>query len=529
MRRQKLAGLSGVARFLGSARCDWEKSRAHTKYERTYLSMLDLEKAQIWIDRLRKFKESGGHVPEALVSQACADLAITRSSVWNLINRGLPAKRGRKPILLTDQQLEAYFEGFGSCARAIRILENRGCETPTARQFQRGVQRQLTEKQRLYAKGGPKLAYPHRLFIERTEPGRSLFLEADHKVVSVLVIPERGRTPVRPRITLFMDTTTRAIASVCISINPTEAEILSAFGAAMARTPELSPAHGIPKFVRIDNGLDFTAKGFEENVEDLGGRIVPTPPYSPHKKGKVERVFRTYDEHCCALMPCYLDGPKNRDGKLAQLDDVEPYPFNRFVEETLAWIAKYNFESKHSALGMTPSEAWDADDGYIEELTPAQHRRFTRRVVKGGRKVQTRGIRVYNRWYIHEDLERHIGERVEVRGFPHDKTSLDVWVGGTFLCSVEPQSEITDEKKSRIMKSRRKHSVETAKIAKEAKRKARYRYLGVTDDGPLKDITDVDPTSREVADATDDEEGILKRLGLGRRRHGRRDSHRRGE
>lgn len=296
----------------------------------------------------------------------------------------------------------------------------------------------------------------------------------------------------------------------------------------MDYTPALTPGHGIPRFLRVDNALEFSANGVKANCKAIGIRHMPTPPYSPQKKGKVERLFRTMDEELFVFMPCYLNGPRKRNGKLAELADVEPWPFERVVSETLEWVANYNYKRPHSSLdGLTPAQAWIEDKTPVNPIDPETLRRYTRRLIGSGTKVHPMGVKAFRGWFTDHKLEKHIGKTVELRGLPHDKTKVEVWLNNRFLTVAHPQDELTTEQKERILADRKAHSDETAKVNLRAKRAARRRHQGVTKNEPLKDVTDVVATPQEEANSKKDS-SILKRMGLADRRGGKRAPRKRG-
>lgn len=492
------------------------------------MSALNRLNAEAWLAQLSAYRDEAGSIPDELVREAAEDLDRDPRSVWRLLERGLPAKTGRKPYVLSDEQIDTYYEAFGSCKRAVQLLEMRGREAPALRKFQRAVNRQLTNKQRRHAREGPKGSQRDRLFIQRDEIGRGVCLEMDHKVLDVMVIPVRGQRPTRLRMTVAMCAKTRVISGICLSTSPTETEVLSVLGAAMDYTPELTPGHGIPRFLRVDNAPEFSANGVKANCKAIGIRHMPTPPFSPNKKGKVERIFRTFNEELFAFMPCYLNGPRKRNGKLAELADIDPWPFDRVVAETLEWVADYNFKRPHTSLdGRTPAQAWIEDTTPINPIDPETLRRYSRRLISSGEKVHPLGVRAHRRWYTDYKLEKHIGKKVELRGLPHDKTKVEVWLENRFLTVAHPQVDLSTDQKERIMTGREAHSDETSKANLRAKKAARRRFQGVTKNEPLKDVTDLVATPQEKANTRKDSR-ILNRMGLADRRGGKRTPRKRG-
>jgi putative transposase len=49
---------------------------------------------------------------------------------------------------------------------------------------------------------------------------------------------------------------------------------------------------------------------------ELGCAALPTAPYSPHQKGKIERFHRTIGEGLIATLSHYTGGPRQANGKL---------------------------------------------------------------------------------------------------------------------------------------------------------------------------------------------------------------------
>lgn len=495
------------------------------------MSELNRDLASVWIDRLRDWKKRHGSIPDALVAEASEALERHPKSIRRLVREGLPGKQGRPRKPLTNEEISAYFRAYGDCARAIELIRDEGGNPPNIRRFQRAVKRDLDAMERAHARGGPREARGYRLYLERNEEGRGLCLEADHKVVDVLVAPPRNAALIRPRVTVFLETKTRAIASVCISLTPSEGEILCAYAAAIEHNPDFSPAYGIPEFLRIDNGLDFLAGGVTGGAISLGTQVFQTNSYSPNEKGKVERFFGTFDRECCSKMPCYLNGPRGKNGKLSGPANDTPLTIEEFISEVIDWCKAYNFDRPHSSLnGLTPAQAWDEDTHPIRKASEEDVFRFTLKLVKGDgtRKVATRGVRVFNRYYIAPELERYIGDKVEVRSLPHDERKVEVFVDGKHLCTAQPHNLMSGRRRDEVIDNRQKHAQTAGSRAAKATKDSRRRYRGRTDKGALEETTVVDATTEERA-ASNRRKGLMDHLGMSNRRGRTRPGNNKGK
>lgn len=483
---------------------------------------LDRELASEVLERLRVLRERGEAIPESFLAECCRMLGRNRATVLRWVRRGSLPQPRRARFRLADAHKVAIFEAGGSPTDAYEGLVAAG--TPglgSLRSFQRATPRDLTEQERAYAAGGPRESRAIRLFLERREEGRGICLEADHKQADVLVVPPRGKEPVRPWITLFADTFSRGVAGLAASLRPTEAEVLAALGAALRRNDELGPFHGVPELLRIDRGLEFTANAITEAGVMLGFQVVHTPPYTPHRKGKVERLHRTVVAEFFSQLPYFTGGPRRRDGTLDLPEGVEPLPFKVFVAEVFDFCARYNLERPHNALGgRTPATAWEEDDRPIREASEAALRRFLLKDL-GSRIVQTRGVMVNRRWYTAAELEPLIGREVEPRAIPHDHRQVEIFHRGEWVATAYAQDEASPEERERVLRANELAARRAARLAREAKRRKKRRWASMVARGEPVETTSV---SKAEVEALEDMEakGTLRGLGLGERRGQRR-------
>jgi transposase InsO family protein len=157
------------------------------------------------------------------------------------------------------------------------------------------------------------------------------------------------------KILTGIDDHSRFIVCAGVMVRATSRAVCGFFAEAMR-------VHGVPQEILTDNGKVFTGRFGKHRTEVLFDRIcrengidhLLTAPRSPTTTGKIERFHRT-------LRTEFLTGRVFRDIAHAQA-------------ELDAWIASYNGQRPHQALGMaTPAERFvtsarderPADDGAL--------------------------------------------------------------------------------------------------------------------------------------------------------------------
>jgi putative transposase len=472
------------------------------------------------LSQLLAHRERVGSLPGYLVEAACRELGWSRAKLYRRLTQSAAGGRARRR--LTDNEIAAFYDAQGNAAVAWRRLrDERGeSELPSLRDFQRLIGEQLTEQERTYARRGPQGARAVRLFMERRERGRGLCHEADHKQADVYVRVPRGSKLIRPWITIFMDTFSRAIAGLAISLWPTQAEVLAAMGSAFRPWSTFGPSHGLPHMIRIDRGLEFTADAVTAACTWLDIEVVHTPPYRPNRKGKVERLHRTIVDEFLSTLPHYLKGPRRASGELIVPSGVKALTLEAFVSALLDYCEHYNQERPHAGLeGRTPAEAWDADATPIRKAEEADLQRFLLKE-DHPKKVSTRGIYREGRWYTAAVLEPLIGKTVEVRFVPHDPRQVWIYRDAKLVCRARSHRELTPEEREAILRGNEAAARVAAVHARRAKKRARRRYASIVRRGQVDEIP---PPGEPAEPATRTERRTIDSLGLSTRRGRRRE------
>jgi putative transposase len=281
--------------------------------------------------------------------------------------------------------------------------------------------------------------------------------------------------------------------------------------------PDRGPWGGVPQLIRFDRGREFLAHAVTRAAGELGCAALPTAPYSPHLKGKVERLHRTIGEGLIATLPHYTGGPRRANGKLcAQPTALTLAQLQARVRE---FIDAYNTGHRHSSLGgMTPAEKWASSAAPLDVVEPERLRWML--LADQTRKVDKDGIHFENGIFVAPDLNRvGRGTEVEVRYMPHDLRWIEVFTQDGSLCTAFPQERLSDEQIDAIVAARHEAAREMARRKAAASRKARARIAPLTATGPVQDITAVlgEPDRRGEGEASrrDAESNeLLQMLGL---------------
>jgi transposase len=100
---------------------------------------------------------------------------------------------------------------------------------------------------------------------------------------------------------------------------------------------------GVPGRLYLDNASYYRSPLVATIGARLGFRVLYCTPYSPYKKGKIERWWRT-----CA------------DQFLTRLEQAKVYTVAELNELLLAWVERDYHHTVHTALQTTPLVAWQA-------------------------------------------------------------------------------------------------------------------------------------------------------------------------
>ena len=465
------------------------------------------------VARLRAKRDAGASI-SADVRRAAAGLMVAQSTVWRWLAADAagsvtPAEaregRRRARYALTEADRDGYADWTGNVSALWRARVAAGEQVPPLRTLQRAFAGQLTAAERAAAVEGAEGRRRHEVYLRWEPVCRNARWEADHKELPVLVPPPRGRRPVKPWVTAFLDCYSRLIMGWALSLRPDSGTVLAAMRRALVVDPERGPFGGVPRVLVPDGGLEFATTALARVCATLGTTFAPTDAYAPYQKGKLERANRTVDQELLSGLPFYTEGPRAANGKLYG-PDAAPMTLALFVEAFAEWVTAYNTTRPHSALsGQTPLQRWEADPTPIQEVPAGQLRWLL--LADAERSIGRDGIHFGGHTFIAAGLNGRAGQRVQVRYTPHDMRQIEVFDGDTWLCTAYPQDALPESERDAVLARRRADAAELGRRQRRASRRARARLAPVTAPGEPEETTVISAADARAARRGRDRDG----------------------
>jgi putative transposase len=473
-----------------------------------------IERRSATVERLLELR-AAGRLRSVTVQSAADGLGVDERTVWRWIAAGEYSPAWRIGWRTTPQAIEAFYRTGGRPTAAWRLLRDEGVDLPSHTAFCRAIERDVSPAERAYARHGEDGRRRYSVY-RRWEPAaRNDVWETDHQELDINVLPLRGRRLVRPWLTVIEDGFSRLVMGWALSLQPTSAEVLVAIREAIVIDPDRGPWGGVPQLIRFDGGREFLALAVTRAGAELGCAALPTAPYSPHQKGKIERLHRTIGEGLIATLPHYTGGPRQANGKLCT--QASPLSLPQLQARIRGYIDAYNTEHLHSSLGgMTPAEKWASSAAPLEVIEPERLRWML--MADQTRLVNKDGIHFEAATFIAPELTRIGGKSVEVRYMPHDLRPIEVFTENGWLCTAYPQAELTREQAEAVIAQRREAARKMGRRKAAASRKARTRIAPLTATGSVQDITAI-ISGRRAEPAVENRrtDEALRVLGLGDR------------
>jgi putative transposase len=386
--------------------------------------------------------------------------------------------RDRGRYEATDRDIEDLAYHGGNVNALHRARPTGGPSVDTLR---RAFARALTPGQRAGMKGGEPARRLYDTFLTRATAHRNEAWEADHTQLAIEVIFPDGRVGA-PWLTLFVECFSHGIAGWAIADQPTQESVLAALRAGILTEPPYGPIGGVPTAIRWDRGKEFLASAITDAATALAIDAHPLPPYSPERKGGVERANRSIEQLHLAGLPGYLHRARNKSGR--RTDENDPLlTLDAFVTAFASFVREFNEERPHEGIdGDTPVARWRSDATPLVQV-PAErlHHLLLARVP---RRVGRSGIRLFGASYNSAELVGRVGENVEVRYARHQLDRVEVFLNDTFLCTAYLMDAIEEEAARRILAQRAKEATWLAAKHRAAARRRRDRFAPITQARP---------------------------------------------
>ena len=278
---------------------------------------------------------------------------------------------------------------------------------------------------------------------------------------------------------------------------------------------------GVPEFLYIDNGKDYTAKtmtgrarndrsGIEFDNETKGfyksigikddHRALP---YEPWSKGQIERSFRTVCNQFTRWFKSYtgtLTGSKTSDkvdkNIKKMLERGELLTMEEFYEKWHEWLTNTYYHKQHGGLKkagekyLTPYDCFVNEDRYVKAAPPKS---YCTMLMMKSENVLVRNIGIVRSGYEYraDELCDYIGRKVDIKYDPDDMAVLYVFdKNGKRICEAYCQEllqiapKVTQkalEEHLKMQKRQQKRDRERLEEARKPFEQLNEEYIGFSD------------------------------------------------
>jgi len=273
----------------------------------------------------------------------------------------------------------------------------------------------------------------------------------------------------RPYMTNIIDGYSRISMAACVHrAAPTTADTLLALRMAiLPKDNEAEPFYGIPEVLSTDNGSVYVkSTDFMDALLRLNITHRDIPNNSPASNGKVERMFRTFEEQLYRKLHGY-------SGQFRGLEKAKntaiPFP----VLQKLVDKYRMDYHTQlHRSIDSTPWEQWHENIISAANLVFDAKQVLTACKIRKEITVERDGVHLGgNEQFISPKLAGLVGKKVTLRLLPegHDPAP-ECYYKGEFIDNLKPQGgiilsqEITQARLDRVEEIRqlRKQMKETA-------------------------------------------------------------------
>ncbi|MEA4892625.1 MAG: transposase [Peptococcaceae bacterium] len=262
--------------------------------------------------------------------------------------------------------------------------------------------------------------------------------------------PNGQTTPIRPKLVAWVDIRSRMILGSVLCKDANSQILKLSLLKLIYSTPG-----GVPRWLMIDNGRDYTAKDMtggrqkrHMDFDDEGRAFYRSigiedysrsKPYEPWTKGQIERFFGTVCNQFTKWMGSYvgtLTGSRT-DGKIPKdiqrlADQGKLLTMEEFGERWEKWLTEVYAVKKHSGLteqkeeDPTPAAVFEHAPRYFKAPPPRDYAAVLMMKAEEVR-VYNVGIRRFGTYYHAQELAGYIGQKVNIRYDPENITSIFVY------------------------------------------------------------------------------------------------------
>lgn len=260
---------------------------------------------------------------------------------------------------------------------------------------------------------------------------------------------------VRPKLVAWIDIKSRAILGDVVCVDANSQTLKESLVKMMYAENEPG---GVPKFLHIDNGKDYTGKtmtgqnrknrriDFHFDSETVGfyqsigiQEVSRSLPYQPWDKGQIERLFRTVCDQFSRWFQSYtgtLTGSKTYAKRQKDVDAMlergELLTMEELFELWTDWKNNHYHKRQHSGLKnagekwVTPADMFANGPRYEKAAPPREYAAML--LMKADTAlVRNQGIQKFGELYTDYELCKYIGQKVGVKWDIDDVTKLYVF------------------------------------------------------------------------------------------------------
>jgi transposase InsO family protein len=459
---------------------------------------------------LRRAAGPAGQPLTVHVRDVADRLRVDTSSVWRWLRKpGDAEEKARKQFVVTLDHLAVVAqEQNAKDAHAVLVAAGLvECSYPT---FARALRERTDPALVAAAYKGHKGFVNSRVYLRFVAPHRGHTLHFDHTKADVWVWPSHKHAlPVRPWITVVVDSATGYVLALIASAEPINAEQVAAVlaQAVTLREEHGSVVGGLPAVMVFDNAAEHHAAAIQQGAARLGIIPSPTEAYSPWQNGKAERVVGLVNQKLAAKCPA-ATAAQAGTGRTGAPRFVAADPAKIAVGDALTWRA---FEVLLEALrvqintqyqvqrlgGLTRSQAWAADETVLAEVEAPVVAQSMLKATKTY-AVNGDGIHFASHTYVAPEMTRMRGQWVKVRHFPSNTDWIEVFgLDDEHLFRAFDTDRLSHGQKAAYNAARRTQDADNRAL--QAGVVAHRRHLAAA----LNDLAGQDTPGHTVADAVD--------------------------
>lgn len=425
----------------------------------------------------------------AVVREIAAAVGYQERQVWRAVKQ--LREEGTLPstgaFVLTDDQIEVIGMTHGAVETARQHLKKLGEDVPAASTWRRAAERDLGKRFLASFREGARGIRKTQIYLKAEERPRNHTWQMDHAHLPLRVSLGDGGDPVEVWLTSIIDVGTRFVMGWALTIDRADAAsvreslLMGFYG---CRGPDGERVGGVPELVLWDRGLEFLADIVLATTDAFRTLGIALPPFSPHRKGKIERWFRSVKAECVDFLTGSTRGPTDLRGD--HYNEGETVAIDVLQQKLAEYIDYYNFERTHLAIDCTPWQAWSNDTTALR-VAP-RHAVFDAMArAPRPRKVDSRGVTFRGGTYAADELANVHGLTVEIRYIPNDLDTIEVFRDGRHLCTAIEKSAMTADDREAFLKDRTENRAAAQRIrrrvSKQKVARANEHTPSVDDDG----------------------------------------------